>query len=248
MNETTQHKLLELNREFYAKIAIDFDETRSGLPLGWQRLYGYFSHAADAAPLRVLDVGCGNGRFAGALATQGVKASYWGIDGSAQLLALATEHTSNLTGMEVHFAQADFTQPGWFSGLNEANGGFDRIVCLAALHHVPGYALRQRVVQELAALLAADGLLIFSNWQFLTSDRFVRKQITWQTIGLQLEDVEPGDALLPWNQGGYAVRYVHQVDANEMANLAHDAGLQVIDTFLADGKEGNLSLYSVLCR
>lgn len=136
--------------------------------------------------------------------------------------------------------------PQWPRTLDLPSAAFDLVVCLAALHHVPGYVLRAQVVQTLATLLAPQGVLIFSHWQFLQSERFVRKQIAWQTIGLTSGEIEPGDALLPWQQQRYAVRYVHQIDENEMATLAHAANLQVVESFYADGKEGNLNLYAVL--
>lgn len=244
MKLAIQQRLLELNHTFYAQVAADFDQTRAGLPLGWQQLLTYLPTGTLAKPLTVLDVGCGNGRFARFLADQGGYARYVGVDGDAALLALAAQHNAPAMHLSVQFIQADLAKPNWASTL--AGERFDLVVCFAVLHHLPGYALRLQVMQGLAACTAADGLLILSNWQFLTSQRFAQKQIDWQTVGLTSADVEPGDALLPWRQGGYAVRYVHQVDESEMQRLAAAVGLRVVASFLADGKEGNLNLYTVL--
>lgn len=245
MSKATQQRLLALNREFYATVAEPFDATRAGLPIGWQGLREWVPTVTDR-PIRVLDVGCGNGRWAWALEEWGIRCAYTGVDGDGKLLQLAAANTQELTNVQTAFHKADFTTPDWFVPLGLPPATFDLIVCLAALHHAPGYELRAQVVQSLATLLTPTGVLIFSHWQFLRSERFVRKQIAWQTIGLTNEEVEPGDALLPWQQGGYAVRYVHQIDEAEMAALAQRADLQVVTNFDADGKEGNLNLYVVL--
>lgn len=246
MSAATQRRLLELNRAFYAQVAGEFDRSRAGLAVGWQELLSWLPAVAGQRPLRVLDVGCGNGRFARALDELGRPVSYVGVDGDEALLALAVQHTAGLANVRPHFIQADLSTAGWAAALQEQHLQGDFIACLAVLHHLPGFALRERLVQELAALLAPDGLLAFSNWQFLATPRLAQKQIDWAEVELRPGDVEPGDALLPWRQGGFAIRYVHQIDEAEMARLAEAAALQVVHTFYADGKEGNLNLYSIL--
>lgn len=246
MNAATQQRLLDLNRTFYKQVAADFDQTRGGLAVGWQQLVPFLPQPVDRKPCWVLDAGCGNGRFARALAQWGDSWHYLGIDADAELLRLAAHHSSDLPQLDAQFQQVDLTAPGWSQTVRALTAGFDLVVCFAVLHHLPGYQLRLQVFKELAACLAVAGVLLLSNWQFLTTERFTQKRIPWQQIGLTEADVEPGDALLPWQQGGYAVRFVHQIDEAEMAQMGQEAGLQIIEQFYADGKEGNLNLYTIL--
>lgn len=247
MPPTVQARLLDLNRQFYQTVGSEFDRTRQGLPPGMVELAGRLAAwqaARQAAPLRVLDVGCGNGRLARALAQAGVGCAYTGLDADAQLLALAQEQTGGLPQVATQFARIDIAQAGWAAQL-AAPPPFDVVACLAVLHHFPGLALRARIVQELAGVLADGGVLALSTWQFLTSERLARKQEEWAVVGVDAAQVEPGDALLPWNQGAHALRYVHQLDLAELELLAARAGLRRQATFQADGKEGNLNLYTL---
>jgi tRNA (uracil-5-)-methyltransferase TRM9 len=243
MKAATQQRLLELNRSFYAQVAAEFDRSRSSLPLGWDALKTYLPQGDT---IRVLDAGCGNGRFARFLDQQGGCWLYTGVDGDAALLAFASEHTADFPHTTVRFILADLSLDGWSAQVGEPGEHFDLIACLALLHHLPGVELRQRIMADLAALLQPDGVLILSNWQFLSSERFVQKLVPWAEIGLTEDEVEPGDGLLPWNQGIQTLRYVHQLDEAEIADLAARVGLSVSAAFYADGKEGKLNLYSIL--
>ena len=246
MRLAVQERLLALNRSFYATVASEFDATRGGLPAGWTELEPFLPDAPAGGALGVLDVGCGNGRFARFLDLRQQPTQYVGVDGDEHLLTLAAEHTAALTYVQPRFLQADLAVPGWSQPLSAA--AFDLVVCLAVLHHIPHLGRREQLLGELAAALHPQGVLVLSNWQFLTSSRFRQKQAPWSSIGLDKADVEAGDALLPWNQGAHALRYVHQVDEGEVASLAHASGLVVEHSFYADGKEGNLNLYSLLRR
>jgi tRNA (uracil-5-)-methyltransferase TRM9 len=151
--------------------------------------------------------------------------------------------------LTARFVQADLAQPGWETKvLHPSADGFDVVTCLATLHHLPGYDLRLATLAALTRLLAADGVLALSLWQFFDSPRLVAKQVAWAACDIDSAEVEPGDALLPWQQGTYAVRYVHQIDTGELACLAAATGLVIDATFRADGKEGNLNLYALLRR
>lgn len=242
MNDDVRAQLLALNRQFYAAVGEEFDRTRQSLPTGMVQLAQLLRRDRQ---LRVLDAGCGNGRFARALVQAGVAADYLGIDADEQLLALAEEQTRDLANVTAAFRPVDLAAPGWAAAVTGA-GPFDAVVCLAVLHHFPGYDLRQRLVSDLAGLLAPSGVLALSTWQFLAAERFTGKLEPWATIGLTVDDVEPGDALLPWNQGVHALRYVHHLDLAEIETLAAPAQLRVVESFRADGKEGNLNLFTIL--
>lgn len=248
MDRETQQQLLALNRQFYATVAEPFNTTRLARSMGKGELVRRLPLEQITAPL-VADIGCGNGRLAWLLEERGIDLDYWGVDGNAQLLALAQEHTAGLRYVRCHFVQADLVEENWPASLPALNGkGFDIVTCLATLHHLPGYDLRRATMQRLAGLVRPGGIVAISTWQFLTAPRFSAKLVDWAVVGIDAAHVEPGDALLPWKQGSYAIRYLHQIDMEEVKTLATEAGLAVVETYFADGKEGNLNLYALLQR
>jgi SAM-dependent methyltransferase len=165
-----------------------------------------------------------------------------GLEGSAALLAIAREKTAHLARVSTEFFQIDLSTDVW----RQTSGIFDVVTALAVLHHIPGFEARQRFVQAAGQYLKPGGVLILSNWRFAQNPRMQRKMLPWSVAGLSEADVEPGDFLLDWKKDGVGMRYAHQFDETEVENLAAAAGLKVAAQFRADGKEGDLSLYSVL--
>ncbi len=232
MREEVIQRLLDLNREFYDAQADSFSGSRVTPQPGFARL---LPHLPQPCP-RFLDVGCGNGRFAEFLQAHNSIGEFVGVDFSEELLADAARNA------EGSFYQRDLLAPGCLDGL----GTFTAISCLAVMHHLPAKANRLRLLQEIKEHLAENGRLFISNWQFMDSPRQQRKVQDWAEIGLRATDVEPNDYLLAWRRGGFALRYACQIDATETAELAAAAGYSILDQFRSDGKEGNLSLYTVL--
>ncbi|WP_029005855.1 class I SAM-dependent methyltransferase [Azorhizobium doebereinerae] len=94
---------------------------------------------------RILDVGCGHGALARALAKRGAKVT--GIDPQAEAVAAARAAVPDAT-FETSGAES----------LPYADGAFDAVVILNALHHVPG-PLMDRALGE-AARVSAGPLLV----------------------------------------------------------------------------------------
>lgn len=235
MQPEVADKLLALNRRFYGRMADSFADSRQHPMHGFYALLPY----APSPPLTVLDVGCGNGRFGDFLQQQGVLAAYTGVDFSSELLA----HAAEMAPMGA-FVQRDMSRPHFLDGL----GPYDLVACMAAMHHLPGRANRLRLLQELAAHLVENGRLFLANWQFMDSARQRRKVTPWAEIGLTAADVEPHDYLLTWQRSGVALRYACMIDEAETAQLAQEANLRIVHQFREDGKERNLSLYTVLAH
>jgi tRNA (uracil-5-)-methyltransferase TRM9 len=232
MEERVIQQLITLNQTFYKEQAYSFAESRSRPQPGFAQLLQWLPQPCDY----LLDVGCGEGRLGRYLVARRAIKWYTGVDFSADLLAVAESITMG------SFYQRDISKTGWVYGL----GHYQAIACLAVLQHIPGRQNRTNLLAEMARVLIPDGRLFLSTWQFLDSERQQRKVMDWSAVGLSPDDVEPNDYLLTWQRDGFGLRYVRFIDADEVAQLAESSGLKVVGHFRADGKEGNLGLYSVL--
>ena len=59
------------------------------------------------------------------------------------------------------------------------------------------------------------------------------------------EQLDPGDALMDWREGGYGLRYIHGFKEEELAILANQSGFSIIEFFESDGENNRLGLYQV---
>jgi SAM-dependent methyltransferase len=113
----------------------------------------------DVAGQDVLDVGCGPGFYAAALADRGARVT--ALDGSAELVRIA-ERTAGERGT---FFQHDLEQP-----LPWADASFDLAVMALVYHHL--YARRQ-VLAELRRVLRPGGRLLVSTTHPMSEQRWL---------------------------------------------------------------------------
>lgn len=102
-----------------------------------------------------LDIGCGNGRHTELLA-QSVNLAV-GIDLSKTMLQEA-ENRAKANGFRAAFFQANA------AALPFASGQFDVATYIATLHHLPTRATRVKSLNELARVLAPEGIGLVSVW------------------------------------------------------------------------------------
>lgn len=234
MNDQIVRQLLDINRKFYSQFASDFSATRSSGGINLLHILPYLSEG-----VKLLDLGCGNGRLAQRLDHEKNSLSYVGIDTTAALIELA--QAARLKHVTALFRIGDISQRDWIKLV--PNVPFDLIVALAVLHHIPSMELRTRVLQDIRGLLKPDGKLLLTNWKFDANDRLKKKIVPWSAVGIDESSLESGDALITWQRGGSGYRYVHLIAPDEVERLASATGFKIEKQFYADA---GMNLYSVL--
>lgn len=247
MQEKTAQKLIALNREFYQRGAESFSATRQRIQPGMARI---LDGLADSGSW--LDIGCGNGNLARAWLESGRKGRYKGVDFSQRLLGDARNVARDVFDRgetEINFFQADISKAGWQTPFEASD--WDGVFLFAVLHHIPSLQLRERLLNDVAALLHPQGCVYISVWQPQHSAHLWARRQPWEAIGLTEKDVDEDDILLDWkaessHQAQHSIyRYVHVFKESELKTLAANSGFRVLESFSSDGRQKNLALYQI---
>ncbi|MFZ5425082.1 MAG: class I SAM-dependent methyltransferase [Patescibacteria group bacterium] len=232
MDKQNFDKVMQLNAEFYETVGDEFDGTRQNPWEGWKHvmmsIQPFLRHSTQ---IKVLDLGCGNGRFLSYIERLDLPIKYLGIDASEKLLSKTFKS-----------ARADFAKVEFIKNLYELHGlgTFDLIVAFGVTHHIPDKVHRKRWFLTIANLINQGGFLIFSTWNF---------SIDKAVMGPFEEDfLEENDYLLGWGDTG-ALRFCHyytEEEINQLIKELKDTGLHLLKTFEADGSTNQKNKYYVL--
>jgi SAM-dependent methyltransferase len=245
MDQQTARALNALNLAFYRERAGEFSRTRERAWPGWQRLLAWLP---PGGPQRVLDVGCGNARFARFLASHHPGAVYVGVDASEPLLDRARARLPAV--LDAQLRLADFVAEPPQAALPA--GPFTLVALFGVLHGVPGAARRRALVEAAATRLASGGILALTAWRFAELPDLRRRIVPWSQAGaagalpIDPAQLEPGDHLIRWGTDG-ALRYGHALDAAELARLCAGLELTPVASYLDDGRDRQRNRYA-LCR
>ena len=185
--------------------------------------------------VRVLEFGCGSGRFA-TLLNQNFpgKFDYVWIDLSDELLSYASKENPNLT-----FFQWDITK----LVKNFEQESFDLIVWTSSFQHIPTNKERSFLMKNFYRLLDYDGMLLMTNRSL--SGWFIKKH--WKIVmkakilsRFKMNKWSSRDLLVPWTDENWKVyeRFYHFFSLKELENLTTFSWLTLkMNTFIdKDGR------------
>ena len=181
------------------------------------------------APRRVLDVGCGHGRFAALLEERIPGVAYTGVDASRELLEIARSREGLPAGASWQTADVVFETE------RLPEGPFDLIAMFAVIHHVPGEGRRATLLRALEERLAPGGTLAVAFWRSVGIDE--RRDVDWSAAGIDPAELEPGDRLQTFDSNRAVPRYAHFADEPEIDRLSLALELPMTLRFDSDGNE-----------
>lgn len=236
MDSKTIQKLNSLNKQFYSVTEKAWDQTRSYSWPGWETLLQKLNLTPHKT-IDVLDIGAGNGRFVQFLLENCLSFNYLGLDFNEELINLARQRYSSFN---IQFQMHDLLKPVI------TDKKFDLITVFGVMHHIPGYENRVNLLKNLKELLIPGGTLAITIWKFNEFDSLQKKIVSPELANIDSAELEKNDFILDWKKGKLAYRYAHYIDDVEELKIVTDAGLEIKDSFRADGKQKEVNKYLLL--
>ena len=177
--------------------------------------------------VRILEFGCGSGRFATLLNQNFAgKFDYVWIDLSEELLSYASKDNPNLT-----FFQWDITK----LVKNFEQESFDLIVWTSSFQHIPTSKERSFLMKNFYRLLDYDWMLLMTNWSL--SNWFIKRhwKIVMKAKIFSRFKWTSRDLMVPRTDENWKVyeRFYHFFSLEELKNLANFAGFSLkANTFI----------------
>jgi len=202
--------LLKKTKEDYNRIAEEFSSRRSRV---WEEVRFLFDDYVEPGD-KVLDLGCGNGRFFEVLKDKRV--DYIGVDFSEKLIEIAKKRFP-----EAKFLVADALN------LPFPNNFFDKVYAIAVLHHIPSKAFRQRFLEETKRVLKPGSLLILTCWNLWQKPK-IRRLIFKFTLKkiFCLSKLDFFDIQMNW--WGMPSCYFHCFTKKELVKAVKESGFEII--------------------
>jgi ubiquinone/menaquinone biosynthesis C-methylase UbiE len=220
--------LLEKTKADYNLIAQDFSSKRKEI---WEELLFLFEDLKEGE--KVLDLGCGNGRWFKIFKEKKIK--YIGIDNSEKLIEIAKKNFP-----EANFLVADALN------LPFPENYFDKVFAIAILHHIPSESFRIQFLKQVKRVLKPKGKLILTVWKLhqLKEKLLILKYTILKIIGKSKLDFK--DIFEPW--GKKLQRYYHCFSKRELKKLVEKVNFKILKIGEVKNKRKNRQNFYLICE
>lgn len=236
MKENIAKTIIQEVKNTYNLIADHFNLTRQ---TNWPETLEFLKYIKEKN--RVLDFGCGNGRFYEMI--KDLNVDYYGVDISERLLEIAKQKVS---GGHFYLIGEDLNLPF-------ADDYFDVVISIATLHHIPSSFLRKKILGDFFRTLKRGGYLLLTVWDFYRgkNKRYLFLNLLRQIKNIlffKKRDLSYKDIFIPWkNEKGEELgkRYFYAFSLLDMKELLNKAGFKIINLKRVSHGEGG-KLYNIM--
>lgn len=155
-------------------------------------------------PIRVLDIGCGNGRNIEAYIKDGLHIQ--GIDNSSEFVAICKNKNLDVS-------------LGDMTDIRFQPNTFDFLISIASFHHLSNEDSRRLCLQEMTRVLKPNGQILLSVW---SKNQPPKTKRIFENYG---------DVIVPWKlKNGIIIdRYYYIFKLEEIRQLFSNTGFKVLD-------------------
>lgn len=202
----------------YNDFAETFSASRTDHP--WPEIDYIITRIQKMGTVRILDIGCGNGRFLEEAEKQGLTLEhYQGIDTSEKMIEEARRmHPRHA------FRVIDMRD---LEGLHEV---YDGILCIASFHHLETATERMMVLDAFRHLLTPHGVIFMTNWNLREQEKY--------------RDSYQGNGDYEVKIGPYS-RYYHGFTVDELDRLFRVNDYTIMENRVFDGGKNIVSILSL---
>ncbi|HOY56013.1 MAG TPA: class I SAM-dependent methyltransferase [bacterium] len=243
MNQTTAENLMKITEESYQKIAASFSDTRN---FSWAEIdLAITKYLKDN--VKILDLGCGNGRLLISLKKYLENFDYTGVDSCLELIKKAQLATLSSRASRACLPAGrgsqiiSFAHQNILDLQNFSDNSFDTIFMVASFNHIAGQKLQKKILLEINRILKPNGILIMTNWNLW---QFHSKKSFWNNLskkqptnyGLRVTDYK--EIVTLW-QNKYPL-YYHAFTLRELKKLLQKTDFEVLENYyVKDGKKAH---------
>ncbi len=199
MNKHHAHKIMNKLQDDYNLVAPSFSKTRDRL---WPEVKFLFDYAKKGE--KILDLGCGNGRFSWYLKN----AEYTGADFSSQMIKEAVNRFPHHNFINCNALSLPFSQ-----------NHFDKVYSIAMLHQIPSHNYRRQALREIKRVLRPNGLAFIVVWNIYKNNK--KFFITQYLLNLFRFSRNPRDMILKRD------RYYYAFSQKKLSSLVKEEGFTI---------------------